>query len=67
MTDTLDDLITEHRIDPQLAMKILAHFDKAVTEVLQEKVKSRLSFKVITHKRSPRDDLSVVVSRGICC
>ncbi|KAI1081574.1 transcription initiation factor IIA gamma chain [Whalleya microplaca] len=45
LTDTLDDLITEHRIDPQLAMKILANFDRAITEVLQEKVKSRLTFK----------------------
>ncbi|KAI1396227.1 transcription initiation factor IIA gamma chain [Hypoxylon fuscum] len=45
LTDTLDDLITEHRIDPQLAMKILANFDRAITEVLQEKVKARLTFK----------------------
>jgi len=45
LTDTLDDLITENRIDPQLAMKILANFDRAITEVLQEKVRSRLTFK----------------------
>ncbi|ORY65517.1 transcription initiation factor IIA [Pseudomassariella vexata] len=45
LTDTLDDLITEHRIDPQLAMKILANFDRAIAEVLQEKVRARLSFK----------------------
>jgi transcription initiation factor TFIIA small subunit len=46
LTDTLDDLISEHRIDPQLAMKILANFDRAIAEALQEKVKSRLTFKV---------------------
>lgn len=46
LTDTLDDLITDHRIDPQLAMKILANFDRAVAEVLQDKVKARLTFKV---------------------
>lgn len=46
LTDTLDMLITERRIEPQLAMKILANFDKAVAEVLAEKVKSRLTFKV---------------------
>ncbi|RYP60886.1 hypothetical protein DL769_007940 [Monosporascus sp. CRB-8-3] len=45
LTDTLDDLITANRIDPQLAMKILANFDRAITEVLQEKVRSRLTFK----------------------
>lgn len=46
LTDTLDDLITDHRIDPQLAMKILANFDRAIADVLQEKVKARLTFKV---------------------
>ncbi|KAJ9149052.1 hypothetical protein NKR23_g4572 [Pleurostoma richardsiae] len=45
LTDTLDDLISEHRIDPQLAMKILANFDRAIAETLQEKVKARLTFK----------------------
>lgn len=44
--DTLDELIGERRIEPQLAMKILAHFDRSITEVLQDKVKSRMSFKV---------------------
>lgn len=46
LTDTLDNLITERRIEPQLAMKILANFDKAVADVLAEKVKARLTFKV---------------------
>jgi len=47
LTDTLDDLISERRIEPQLAMKILANFDRSITEVLADKVKARLSFKVI--------------------
>jgi transcription initiation factor TFIIA small subunit len=46
LTDTLDDLISERRIEPQLAMKILANFDRSITEVLADKVKARLSFKV---------------------
>ncbi|KAI3317426.1 transcription initiation factor iia small chain [Xylariaceae sp. AK1471] len=45
LTDTLDDLITQNNIDPQLAMKVLANFDRAITEVLQDKVRSRLTFK----------------------
>ena len=45
LTDTLDSLITERRIEPQLAMKILLNFDKAVADSLTEKVKSRLTFK----------------------
>lgn len=46
LTDTLDDLIQSHRIDPQLAMKILSNFDRAVADILQDKVKARLTFKV---------------------
>ncbi|CAG8041249.1 unnamed protein product [Penicillium olsonii] len=45
LTDTLDDLINEGRIEPQLAMKILGTFDKVVTEVLADKVRARLTFK----------------------
>ncbi|KAK3182384.1 Transcription initiation factor IIA subunit 2 [Lecanicillium sp. MT-2017a] len=45
LTDTLDDLISESRIHPQLAMKILGNFDQAITEVLQKNVRSRLQFK----------------------
>jgi transcription initiation factor TFIIA small subunit len=48
LTDTLDDLISERRIEPQLAMKILANFDRSITEVLADKVKARLTFKVHT-------------------
>lgn len=44
--DTLDELIGERRIEPQLAMKILSHFDRSITEVLQDKVKARMTFKV---------------------
>lgn len=46
LTDTLDELISQQRIDPQLAMKVIANFDKAVSDILSEKVKSRLTFKV---------------------
>lgn len=52
MTDTLDDLIQDTRIDPQLAMKILANFDRAIADVLQEKVKARLTFKVRAKERA---------------
>lgn len=46
LTDTLDDLISDDRINPQLAMKILGNFDQAITETLQKTVKNRLQFKV---------------------
>ncbi|KAI9836421.1 MAG: Transcription initiation factor IIA small chain (TFIIA 13.5 kDa subunit) [Sarea resinae] len=45
LTDTLDDLISARRMEPQLAMKILANFDRSISEVLADKVKARLNFK----------------------
>lgn len=47
LTDTLDDLINEGRIEPQLAMKLLSTFDRVITEVLADKVQVKLSFKVL--------------------
>ncbi len=63
LTDTLDDLISERRIEPQLAMKILANFDRSITEVLADKVKARLTFKV--YPRRPELHLEIYFRRGI--
>lgn len=46
LADTLDDLISSRRIEPQLAMRIMQHFDQGIASVLGEKVKARLQFKV---------------------
>ncbi|MCJ1474748.1 Transcription initiation factor IIA small chain (TFIIA 13.5 kDa subunit) [Lambiella insularis] len=45
LIDTLDAMVHEGRIEPQLAMKIVNTFDKVITEVLADKVKARLSFR----------------------
>ena len=55
LADTLDDLISSRRIEPQLAIKIMTNFDKAIAQVLGEKVKARMSFKV-------RERLSIFTS-----
>lgn len=46
LIDTLDELVHSGRIEPQTAMKVIATFDKSITEVLSDKVKMRLTFKV---------------------
>lgn len=46
LTDALDDLISEGRIAPQLAMKILSNFDRSITDILAQQVSAKLSFKV---------------------
>ncbi|KAI6904316.1 hypothetical protein KC318_g15545, partial [Hortaea werneckii] len=43
LADALDDLISSRRIEPQLAMRIMSHFDARIAEVLGEKVKARLT------------------------
>lgn len=45
LIDAIDELINQSRIEPQLAMKILANFDRAIAENLASNVKSRLTFK----------------------
>jgi len=45
LADTLDDLISSRRIEPQLAMRIMANFDQSIATVLGEKVKARMNFK----------------------
>lgn len=45
--DAIDDLVTvAQRLEPQLAIKILRRFDRAMSEVLQRKVRDRLRFQV---------------------
>ncbi|CAD0082953.1 unnamed protein product, partial [Aureobasidium vineae] len=45
LADTLDDLISSRRIEPQLAIKIMTNFDQVIAQVLGDKVKARMSFK----------------------
>lgn len=48
LTDAIDTLITDQKIQPQLAMKILTNFDRIVSDNLRldaSTAKSRLTFK----------------------
>ncbi|KAE8745594.1 Transcription initiation factor IIA subunit 2 [Frankliniella fusca] len=45
LQESLDELIQYGQITPQLAMKVLLQFDKAVNSALAARVRSRLSFK----------------------
>lgn len=65
LTDALDDLISEGRIAPQLAMKILSNFDRSITEVLADRVKANLTFKVRVWGGGDRDRAKYVGYRAI--
>ena len=54
LQDALDDLISENLIEPQLAMKICSNYDKTFSEIIAERVKSRLTFKVRKFPPKPR-------------
>ncbi|CAE6423430.1 unnamed protein product, partial [Rhizoctonia solani] len=45
LTDSLDELITSGSITPQLAMKVLAQFDKSLADTLVKHVKVKTNLK----------------------
>ncbi|KAF1810513.1 transcription initiation factor IIA, gamma subunit [Eremomyces bilateralis CBS 781.70] len=45
LADTIDDMITLNKLEPQIAMRLLATFDRVIADVLSSQVKSRMSFK----------------------
>ncbi|KAL2608227.1 hypothetical protein R1flu_026800 [Riccia fluitans] len=49
LTDALDELVTNGTISPLLAVKVLMQFDKSMNEALQQRVKSKTTFKGHLH------------------
>ncbi|KAF9511993.1 hypothetical protein BS47DRAFT_1372927 [Hydnum rufescens UP504] len=49
LTDSLDELITNGSITPQLAMKVLLQFDKSIAETLAKQVKNKTTVKGHLH------------------
>jgi transcription initiation factor TFIIA small subunit len=45
LTDTLDELIQDEKMNPQLAMRVLTQFDKSMTEALSGIVRNKCQFK----------------------
>ena len=46
LTDSLDELVRDHELTPQLAVKVLQTFDKSIAETFRTQVKSKNTFKV---------------------
>lgn len=42
----VSDIFQNGQITPQLALKVMTTFDKAINKALSQRVKSRLNFKV---------------------
>ena len=45
LQESLDELIQCGQITPQLALKVLLQFDKAINQALANRVKNRINFK----------------------
>jgi len=61
----LDTLIVDQRIQPQLAMKVLANFDRVTSDNLRDIVKSKLSFKGHLHTYRFCDDVWTFVIKDV--
>jgi len=47
LQESLDEFVQCLQITPQLALKVLLQFDKTINNALANKVKTRLTFKVV--------------------
>ncbi|GME72376.1 unnamed protein product [[Candida] boidinii] len=65
LADALDALIVDQRIQPQLAMKVLANFDRVTSDNLKEMVKSKLTFKGHLHTYRFCDDVWTFVIKDV--
>lgn len=66
LTDSLDEMVTNGKLTPTIAMKVLAQFDKCMNEALKN-VKTKTTFKVCPHHSHPdASELIFPVRREIC-
>ncbi|KVH99671.1 Transcription factor IIA, helical [Cynara cardunculus var. scolymus] len=49
LTETLDEMVSNGVLSPELAIQVLVQFDKSMTEALDSQVKSKVSIKVKVH------------------
>ncbi|GMM27950.1 transcription initiation factor IIA subunit gamma [Martiniozyma asiatica (nom. inval.)] len=57
LADALDGLIVDQQIPPQLALRVLAHFDRLVSDHLRLDTRAKLSFKGHLHTYRFCDDV----------
>ncbi|KAM7516915.1 hypothetical protein LguiA_006498 [Lonicera macranthoides] len=49
LTETLDEMVSNGILSPELAIQVLVQFDKSMTEALESQVKSKVSIKGHLH------------------
>ncbi|XP_058084151.1 transcription initiation factor IIA subunit 2 isoform X1 [Magnolia sinica] len=46
LTETLDEMVSNGTLSPELAIQVLVQFDKSMTEALETQVKSKVTIKM---------------------
>ncbi|AQK95676.1 Transcription initiation factor IIA subunit 2 [Zea mays] len=46
LTETLDEMVSNGTLSPELAIQVLVQFDKSMTDALENQVKSKVTVKV---------------------
>ncbi|BBG95885.1 transcription initiation factor IIA gamma chain / TFIIA-gamma [Prunus dulcis] len=70
LTETLDEMVQNGTLSPELAIQVLVQFDKSMTEALETQVKSKVSIKywVISNwSRFWLRNLEVSGMKGLIC
>ncbi|GLU16058.1 hypothetical protein SLE2022_325080 [Rubroshorea leprosula] len=49
LTETLDEMVQNGTLSPELAIQVLVQFDKSMTEALENEVKSKVTLKGHLH------------------
>ncbi|KAJ1704260.1 Transcription initiation factor IIA subunit 2 [Rhynchospora pubera] len=49
LTETLDEMVSNGTLSPELAIQVLVQFDKSMTEALENQVKSKVTIKGHLH------------------
>ncbi|KAH7102281.1 transcription initiation factor IIA, gamma subunit [Auriculariales sp. MPI-PUGE-AT-0066] len=57
LTDALDELISQGKIPPQLALKVLLQYDRTLGDTLNKSVKSKTTLKGHLHTYRHLDDV----------
>ncbi len=65
LTDALDELIQNQQITPQLAMRVLFQYDKAISDALNSTPRGRCSIKVRLLPRNPAKGHEVDLRGGL--
>ncbi|KAF5455955.1 hypothetical protein F2P56_025478 [Juglans regia] len=64
LTETLDEMVQNGTLSPELAIQVLVQFDKSMTEALEAQVKSKVSIKGHLHTYRFCDNVWTFILQG---